>query len=353
MWPSEQELNPNNERRCLNMSDQYPVALLFADGTMCNGHGQSGQKLVDIAQEMGLSLLTDCSNGQCGTCAAQCVSGSMVLDDYDSSVLSDDERHEGSVLCCVARVSGPVVVELPYDASDASGQELPGQTGVVLSVTKVAEEIVQLKVEIPKGIDFLPGQYVRLQADGMSEPRSYSMANESGSRVLDFYVRVVDGGQFSSWLTTKAKPGVAIEVSAPRGSFFLRENDRPRLMVAGGSGLAPMLAMLQSLAQSSKVVRDVPTKLLIGARSGAHLFASKEIEELKRKLPSLEVQIATETQVPLGAHTGYPTDLIGSAPLTPNTQIYVCGPPPMVDGARAAALKAGARKSDVLCERFN
>ena len=335
------------------MSDQYPVTLLFADGAMCNGHGQSGQKLVDIAQEMGLSLLMDCSNGQCGTCAAQCVSGSMSLDDYDSSVLPDDERDEGGILCCVARVSGPVVVELPYDASDASGEELPGQTGAVLSVEKVAEEIVQLKVELPTAIDFLPGQYVRLQADGMSEPRSYSMANESGASILDFYVRVVEGGQFSSWLMTKAKPGAAIEVSAPRGSFFLRENARPRLMVAGGSGLAPMLAMLQNIARSSKAIRDIPTRLLIGARSGAHLFASQDIEELKQKLPNLEVLIATETQVPEGAHTGYPTDLIGSSPLAPNTQIYVCGPPPMVDGARAAALKAGARKSDVLCEKFN
>ena len=335
------------------MSDQYPVTLLFADGVMCNFHGQNGQKLIDIAKEMGMSLLTDCSNGQCGTCAAQCVSGSMALDDYDASVLPDDERDEGGILCCVARVNGSVVVELPYDASDASGQEMLGQSGVVLSVAKVAEEIVQLKVEIPKGIDFLPGQYVRLQADGMSEPRSYSMANESGSKVLDFYVRVIEGGKFSSWLMTKAKPGSVIEVSAPRGSFFLRENDRPRLMVAGGSGLAPMLAMLQNIAQSPKTSRDVPTRLLIGARSGMHLFASQEIEELKHKLPSLEVLIATENQVPQGAHTGYPTDLIGSSPLTPNTQIYVCGPPPMVDAARAAALKAGARKSDVLCERFN
>ena len=188
------------------MSDQYPVTLLFADGVMCNFHGQNGQKLIDIAKEMGMSLLTDCSNGQCGTCAAQCVSGSMALDDYDASVLPDDERDEGGILCCVARVNGSVVVELPYDASDASGQEMLGQSGVVLSVAKVAEEIVQLKVEIPKGIDFLPGQYVRLQADGMSEPRSYSMANESGSKVLDFYVRVIEGGKFSSWLMTKAKP---------------------------------------------------------------------------------------------------------------------------------------------------
>ncbi len=331
----------------------HPITLLFADGTTCKGQGQSGQKLTDLVQEMGLSLLTDCSNGQCGTCAAQCVSGSMSLDDYDSSVLPDDEREDGAILCCVARVNGPVVIELPYDASDASGEEMPGQTGSVIGVTPVAQEIIKLQIQVPNPVDFLPGQYVRLQVPGMSATRSYSMANLSGSTVLDFYIRLVNGGQFSTWLSSEAMPGAAIEVSPPRGSFFLRENLRPRLMVAGGSGLAPMLAMLQHLAMAPQTQRDIPTTLLIGARSGEHLFASKELHELKAKLPNLDIQIAAESAVPAGAHTGYPTDLIGEKTLAANTQIYVCGPPPMVDGARAAALKAGARKSDVLCERFN
>jgi 3-phenylpropionate/trans-cinnamate dioxygenase ferredoxin reductase subunit len=331
----------------------HPITLLFADGTTCKGQGNAGQKLVDIAQEMGLSLLTDCSNGLCGTCAAQCVSGSMSLDDYDPSVLPDDEREDGAILCCVARVDGPVVIELPYDASDASGEEMPGQNGVVIGVTPVAEEIVRLQIKVPQPVEFLPGQYVRLQAPGMAASRSYSMANLSGATVLDFYIRLVNGGQFSTWLTTEAKSGAAIEVSAPRGSFFLRDNLRPRLMVAGGSGLAPMLAMLQHLAHAPEAQRNIPTTLLIGARSGAHLFASDDLQNLKAKLPNLEIQIAAESEVPEGAHTGYPTDLIGTKPMAENTQIYVCGPPPMVDGARAAALKAGARKSNVLCERFN
>lgn len=331
----------------------HPITLLFADGTTSTAQAQAGQKLMDIAQAMGLSLLTDCSNGQCGTCAAQCACGSMAMDDYDPSVLPDEERDDGAILCCVARVQGPAVIELPYDASDASGQEAPGQVGTVTAVTPVAQDIVQLKVEVPEPVEFLPGQYVRLQAPGMAQPRSYSMANASGATVLEFYVRVVDGGQFSDWLTKAAQPGGAIEVSAPRGSFFLRDNDRPRLMVAGGSGLAPMLAMLQRMAQGPQAARSVPTTLLIGARSGAHLFAADELQMLKTRLPNLDVQIAVEAQAPEGAHTGYPTDLMAGRPLPPDTQIYVCGPPPMVDAARAAALKAGARKADVLCERFN
>lgn len=332
----------------------HPITLLFADGATCTVQAEHGQKLMEVAESIGLSLLTDCSNGQCGTCAAQCVSGSMTMDDYDRSVLPDDERDDGAILCCVAKVDGPAVIELPYDASDASGEEGAGQTGSVVRAQRVADEIVRLTVEVPQPIEFLPGQYVRLQAEGMSESRSYSMANASGSTSLDFYVRVVNGGQFSTWLTDRAKPGTPIEVSAPRGSFFLRDSNRPRLLVAGGSGLAPMLAMLKRLANKVMSGEAVaPTRLLIGARSGAHLFALDELEAIRSKWPSLDIQVAVESNAPAGAHTGYPTDLIGASGLQPNIQIYVCGPPPMVDAARAAALKAGARKSDVLCERFN
>jgi len=332
----------------------HPITLLFADGVTRTVQAQTGQKLVEVAASLGLSLLTDCSNGQCGTCAAHCISGRMALDDYDPSVLPDDERDDGAILCCVARVEGPAVIELPYDASDASGEEAPGQLGTVVQVRPVAKEIVQFTVSVPDPVAFLAGQYVRLKAEGMSAPRSYSMANGSESDTLDFYVRLVEGGEFSTWLTERARPGDRIEVSAPRGSFFLRDNQSPRLLVAGGSGLAPMLAMLRRMVDAANTGTDAAqTRLLIGARSGAQLFATEELQALQAQLPNLSIQVAVETEAPMGAHIGYPTDLIGADGLAPNTQIYVCGPPPMVDAARAAALKAGARKSDVLCERFN
>lgn len=333
-----------------------PITLLFADGVTHALDAAPGQKLLDVAQAMGLSLLTDCSNGQCGTCVAQCVSGAVALDDYDPGVLPDDEREDGAILCCVARVQGPAVIELPYDASEASGEEAPGQLGQVVSVEAVAPDIVQLTLTVPEAVNFLPGQYVRLQPEGVAQARSYSMANASGAATLVFYVRLVEGGAFSDWLRLQAQPGATLQVSAPRGSFFLRENARPRLLVAGGTGLAPMLAMLQQLADTADTaeaaVSRAPTRLLVGARSGAHRFALDALQALQARLPELQIEWATETDTPVGAHAGYPTDLIATQALLPNTQIYVCGPPPMVDAARAAAQKAGARKADVLCERF-
>ncbi|MCA8030976.1 2Fe-2S iron-sulfur cluster binding domain-containing protein [Burkholderia cepacia] len=327
-----------------------PITLLFADGVTHRFDADTGEKLLDAAVKAGLSLLTDCSNGQCGTCSGQCVSGRMELDDYDPSVLPDDERDDGAVLCCVARVNEPTIIELPYESSEVSAEEPAAQAGRVHSVEQIAEETVRLEVDVDEPISFLPGQYVRMKPEGQTDWRSYSMANESGQTRLVFYIRIVPGGLFSTWLSSAAAPGAAIEVSAPRGSFFLRGDDRPRLFVAGGTGLAPFLAMLRAIGNGS--YRSVPTRLLVGVRTGKHLFANDEIEQLKSEFPELEVQYAAESDAPPGCHQGYGTDLISQVSVDPRTQVYLCGPPPMVEAGREAMAKAGLRKRDALCERF-
>ena len=335
------------------MSETIPVKLLFSDGVMHTIDASPGQTLVEAAAGAGLGLLTDCSNGQCGTCVAQCVFGEVELGDYDKAVLPDGDRADGSILCCVAHVRAPAVIELPYDASEACAEEAPPQQGYVHSIETVAEEVVRLVIQVNEPVQFLPGQYVRLRPQGVTGWRSYSMANSTGEKQLEFFVRVVDGVAFSQWLTTQAVLGMGVDVGTPRGSFFLRDEPRPRLFVAGGTGLAPFLAMLRKLSASTPVANTPPTRLLVGARSGAHLFAQEEIRAVQRTIPNLHVTLACESIAPDGSHLGYATDLITPGSLLPGTRVYLCGPPPMVDAARVAVLKAGARKNDVLCERFN
>jgi len=327
-----------------------PITLLFSDGVTHHLEAAPGEKLVEVAATAGLTLLTDCSNGQCGTCAAQCVSGQLDLDDYDPSVLPDDERDDGAVLCCVARVNEPAIVELPYDSSEASSEEPPAQKGRVRSVEMIAEETCRLEVDVEDPVVFLPGQYVRLRPKGLEDWRSYSMANETGHTRLVFYIRIVEGGVFSTWLSNEAVPGGEIEVSAPRGRFFLRADDRPRLFIAGGTGLAPFIAMLRAIGSGR--YKNVSTRLVIGVRTGKHFFAREEIDALTTDFPELSVQYAAESDAPNGCHQGYGTDLIGQIDIDPRTQVYLCGPPPMVDAGREAMAKAGLQKGDALCERF-
>ena len=330
------------------MSQHIPVTLLFADGVSHRLAVPCGGKLIDAAAEAGLNLLTDCSNGQCGTCTAQLVSGNVDLDDYDTAVLPDDDRASGSVLPCVCRVNGACAIEFPYDSTEALSEEPEPIAAQVVAVEQVASETVRLEVQVPEQVVFEPGQYVRIQPAGTDISRSYSMANVPGSDRLQFFIRLVPGGAFSEWLAT-AKAGDAVELSTPHGSFFLRDEERPRLFVAGGTGVAPFLSMLRSLAARPSSQR---TTLLIGARSPGHLFALDEVQALRDQLNGLDLQIAVEQDAQPGSHHGYATDLIPRLGLDPATRVYLCGPPPMVEAGRKAAEAAGLRRADVLCERF-
>lgn len=326
----------------------YPVTLLFADGLSHRLSVPCGGNLIEAATADGLHLLTDCSNGQCGTCTAQLVSGSVDLDEYDTAVLPDEDRESGTVLPCVCRVNGACAIELPYDSTEAMGDEPSPVSGEVVAIEMIASETMRLEVKAAQSLAFEPGQYVRITPAGADFHRSYSMANVPGTDLLQFFIRLVPGGSFSDWLAA-AKVGDKVELSTPHGTFFLRQEDRPRLFVAGGTGVAPFLSMLRAMAAQPPSQR---TTFLIGARTPGHLFALEELKALGDQIQGVDVQLAVEQNAQDGCHAGYATDLIPSLGLDPSTRVYLCGPPPMVEAGRRAAEIAGLKRADVLCERF-
>lgn len=331
-----------------NLPMTISVTLLFADGVSQRLAVPFGGKLMDAAAEAGLNLLTDCSNGQCGTCTAQLVSGAVEMEDYDTAILPDADRAAGAVLPCVCKVNTPCAIEFPYDSTEALSEEPAPMAAEVSAIEQVASEIVRLEVQVAQDVIFEPGQYVRIQPAGTDVSRSYSMANAPGLKRLEFFIRSVPGGAFSLWLAS-AKVGDAVELSAPHGMFFLRDEDRPRLFVAGGTGIAPFLSMLRSMAAQPTSQR---TTVVIGARTPGHLFAMEEIRRLGTQLSGMDLKIAIEQDAGVGCHKGYPTDLIAGLMLAPSTRVYLCGPPLMVEAGRRAAEAAGLVRADVLCERF-
>lgn len=330
------------------MQSTFPVTLLFADGAACRLTAEVGAKLVDVATSAGVTLLTDCANGQCGSCTAQLVSGEIDLQDYDKAVLPDDDRATSAVLPCVCRLTGSCAIELPYSSTEALAEEVSPLRAQVVSVQSVATETIHLRLDVGRSIDFEPGQYVRIRPPGTDAWRSYSMANRPKEQFLDFFIRLVPNGVFSRWLVAAA-PGDEVEVSTPHGSFFLRDEARPRLFVAGGTGIAPFLSMLRSTADQGC---SHPTTVLIGARTSGHLFARDELKAYAASVPGLDLRFAVEEGTDPDSHTGYATDLLQGMKLPSSTRAHLCGPPAMVDAARRAAEAAGLQRQDVLCERF-
>ncbi|MGD9920333.1 MAG: 2Fe-2S iron-sulfur cluster-binding protein [Pseudorhodoplanes sp.] len=327
----------------------YPVTLVFADGAACTVEVAAGQNIVQAFAAHGYALLTDCSEGRCGTCMGRLLTGSVELGAYDEQTLLDDDRSAGMTLPCVAAATQPCVIELPYDFAEVTADDVQIR-GSVADIDPIASEVVRFVVNLEEPLAFLPGQYVCITPEGQSFTRSYSMANPPGERRAIFYARLVERGVFSTWLTTQAKPGCTVLLSRPHGSFFLRDEKRPRPFVAGGTGLAPFLSMLHAMSESPTLAQ--PTQILIGARTQKHLFGISELDSLKSKVASLSVRILVEQPDGTGLLKGFATDAISEETFESDARAYLCGPPPMVEAGRKALARFNMPPADILCERF-
>jgi 3-phenylpropionate/trans-cinnamate dioxygenase ferredoxin reductase subunit/benzoate/toluate 1,2-dioxygenase reductase subunit len=332
---------------------RHPITLLFEDGVSKVVQVSRGQRIAEAAEEASVCLLVNCREGMCGTCTAQVLSGSVALDVSSAPALTQRDLQAGVVLTCVARAEAPAVLQLPYASYEALSEQESPMAASVGAVSRVADSVWRLELVVAEAVDFLPGQYVHLRPDGCDFSRSYSMANPPGDARLTFFVRAVDGGKFSRWVTGEASPGATVWLSRPRGTFFLREDIRPRVFVAGGTGLAPFLSMLRTLqAAPLSDLASAQTSLVVGARTESELFALDELRAMADQLPSLKIMLTADKANGSDVIQGRVTDALSSLELGASTAVYLCGPPAMVAAASEYSQRCGVRRSSVLSERF-
>jgi benzoate/toluate 1,2-dioxygenase reductase subunit len=235
------------------------ITLIFEDGRSIGLQASSEETIYAAALRNKLRLESDCLEGACATCKGLCSSGEYRLGDYSEDALSDEEAAARQVLTCQMRASSDCVIELPYASTQALGKAGVPVQRLAMPVTgleTVAEGVVRLTLGAAEAgaaaMQFLPGQYVHLQVPGSEAQRSYSFSNApvmagAAAGSMEFYIKLLPSGVMSDYLRQRAAVGDRIHVSGPFGRFYLRPPRRPILMVAGGTGLAPMLSMLRSL----------------------------------------------------------------------------------------------------------
>lgn len=310
----------------------------------------SGETLLAAALRAHIDFPHSCRVGGCAACKCRLVSGKVRELTDNSYILSDRELDQGMILACQAVPQSDLVVEVDM-TTQRQRQTLEGR---IVGQEKLTHDITRLTVQMNASLPFKAGQYANLELDSMpGVKRSYSFASApapDGS--LAFFVRKVPGGQFSSAVNDTVLHGQGICIDGPLGDFYLRPSDAPLLLIAGGSGLAPVMAILeQALVQ--KVRR--PVRLLFGARSQNDLYALKEIEHIEAHWPaSFDFNIALSEE-PSGSDwfgfRGFVTELL---PLVfiESSDAYLCGPPAMIDSAEAALKKAGLHSDHIYCDRF-
>jgi propane monooxygenase reductase component len=320
----------------------------------------SDQTILRAAAEQGVALMHGCKEGQCASCKSFVLDGEDIeLDSYSTFALPEFEKDEGLTLLCRAHAYEDLVIELlNYDEEMiASGLPLRQGTVEVIANEPVTHDMRHLVVKLiePQEIKYFPGQYIDFQVPGHSATRSFSMANTPNREgVFEFVIKVYPGGLFSGLLADQIKPGDRLAVEGPFGAFRLRESSiADLLLVGGGAGLAPLLALLRSMAERGL---ERPVTFYYGARTRRDLCFEEELAKLQEQLPGLRfVPALSEPSDDDGweGETGLITDVMARR----ETQLggvdaYVCGPPPMVEAAIATLARLGRSEDHIFYDKF-
>lgn len=327
----------------------YKIALNFEDGVTRIIDCDADEKVSDAAFRQKINVPMDCRDGVCGTCKCKAERGDYQLGFYLEDAMTEEEAASGMVLTCQMMPKSDCVIAIPASSlACKTGAQTVAAT--VSGVEALSETSFRLRVTLPAAMPFLPGQYVNVQVPGTTATRAYSFSSHPQATEASFLIRNIPGGLMSGYLA-RAKAGDLMDLTGPMGAFYLRPVTRPQVFLAGGTGLAPFLSMLEQIATQGT---DQPIRLFYAVTSDADLVELDRLHSLAALIPSLD--IVTIVAAPEVDHPrrGYVTDHLTAADLWEGAaDVYLCGPPPMVEAVRAHMAALGVTPAAFLFEKFN
>jgi len=317
------------------------------------------EPILTAAIREGIGLPYGCKDGACGSCKSRLLEGRVIHGAHQQKALSEAEEAAGLILTCCATPQTDCVVEAR--SVPGAGQfailKMPGR---VLSMAQPAPDVKVIRVQLPANQNFQyhPGQYIEfILRDGAR--RSYSMANaphQLGTPPsIELHIRHMPGGKFTDQVFGAMKEKDILRMEGPFGSFFLREEStKPMVLLASGTGLAPIKALIERLEELASAREAV---LYWGARSRADLYLNDWAEAAAARLPNLRYVPVLSEPRPEDSWTGR-TGFVHHAvmadlPDLSGHQVYACGAPIMVESAqRDLKAKCGLPDDEFFADSF-
>lgn len=328
------------------------------DGSNELAPAEPGDTILDALLMAGVGFAYSCQAGNCGTCKCELVDGEILELEYSEHALSAAERARGVVLACRSQVWSDVTIRR-LDAEEFVVHPSRVMACRVVQIDKATHDIWRLRLDVVTGgpFTFSAGQYASLEFPfAPGRPRDYSMANRPDEATLEFHIREMAGGSVSGQLGARLKIGDSVRVSGPSGTSYLRENHAgPIIAVAGGSGLAPIRAILATLRAQG---RSNPVHLYFGVRAERDVYGEAEmLSQLEGVSGSTMHVVLSEAEAgspaPAGRRFGMVSDAVDAdwADLA-GFKAYVAGPPAMVDAVTAVLERKGVARRDIHADAF-
>ena len=313
---------------------------------------EMGATILETALARDLPYPHGCRSGNCGACKSELIAGEVEMSPYSEFALSAEERDRGLILACRAVPwSDCEVAHLEADEVEAH----PSRNLVcrVVSAEPATHDVRIVRLAVLSGgpFGFSPGQYASVTFPGLP-PRDYSMAGRPDAEALEFHIRLVPGGAVTPYVQDRLKAGDEVRVKGPYGTSYLRPgHSGPILALAGGSGLAPIKAIVESALDAGM---GQAIHLYFGVRDERDLYLEDHFGELAARHPNLIfVPVLSEPGAPTARRTGFLHDAV-RADFTDldGCKAYLAGPPPMVEAATGVLTALGIRRQDCHADAF-
>jgi toluene methyl-monooxygenase electron transfer component len=320
---------------------------------------EKGDNLLKAALNNKLAWPHNCRVGSCGECRCRLVSGKIKpLSDF-SYVLNSEEMDAGIILACQTSLRSDVEIEVKMDTPAQPISKPETLAGKIVATKSLTHDILEVTVKMDGEFpNYLAGQYAEIIVPGLiDKPRSYSFAkapNLEKKNHVSFFIRHVPEGEFTTWLHSDNREGQPVSVTGPFGSFWLRDSPNQILCIAGGSGMAPIKALLEQITSQGM---NQQVNYLFGARTQKDLYCLDELESIKVMSKGRFNFIPVLSQEPedsdwTGLRGRCVDEIMTSHDFSSGTNAYLCGPPGMIDSAIEILNKNGLTNENIFYDKF-
>jgi len=316
---------------------------------------REGEAVLTAALRQGVMLPYSCKNGTCGSCKGNIVQGEVHYPFHPPLALEREDYAANRALMCQAEPLEDLVIQVREIEAvrDIEVRMLPAR---VIEKTQLSPSVVRLKLKLPRNqrLQFLAGQYVDVLLQG-GKRRAFSIAScPSLEDEIELHIRHVEGGDFTGFVFDTLKALDIIRFEGPLGNFFVRNDDplRPMIMLGGGTGFAPLKSMIENLLEHGDR-REI--HLYWGARQREELY----LDELPLQWAEAHAHIhyrravSDEPQLPAGYFAGLAHEaVLADHPDLSQFDVYMSGPPAMIDAARHAFRERGLNPDRLYYDSF-
>ncbi len=309
-----------------------------------------GERILSAALRAGAWIPFECGWGSCGTCKMTLVEGEVRTLFPEAPSISPRDARRSRILACQSTPTSDVVVKPTWlEPTPRDGRATERRAAVLTAREEIGPAIFRLRFTLDRPVEFREGQHAVIDL-GEDLRRCYSMCNRPGSAEVEFIMKRYSGRAGSEAVSALA-PGAHVFLEMPYGDMWIRQSQSPVCLVAGGTGIAPILGMLLRLAADHD---PRPIRVVYGANVHDELVCWQELADLVLALPDAELIGALTT-----AHDGWAgVEGFVTHALEPllaglaDADFYVAGPPVMTDAVTGLLKGAGVQLDRIRFDSF-